>query len=408
MPYDGATSIWVVASRITPLDSNTFAPDPGTLIYTTDTLMKLTFAPKAESGDSVVQKNAAGGLAVAAQHDDIPWLLDVTIDLATPNPILEGLICGGSTFTAAGAALGAPTGLTTTGQTTGGTPGLAAGTYGYRAAQYNQYGQSTAENDVSVTVAGSGSALVTLSGITFTAGALGAYIFGRTIGAEKFIGIIPNLGSQATSVASGTGTVTSLTVTALTQSIPAGTTFQITGDTNSPKITFTTTAFAAVGAVTLAVTASASVTTTIAAAAIVPVLVDQGAATPGASYQTTDTTAGPGLGTGLQMSAAGVPGNSTGVLFECFSQAWFQGQQAYPQPYWRWVFPRLTGGVTQSRDLTNANIATSIKCYGRQNPNWGTGPLGDWQFDSTKLWQRARCGAEIVPPVSLTGVAATA
>jgi hypothetical protein len=405
MPIDGATSIWVVASRLTPLDASTFAPDPGSLVYSTDTLMKATFQPTVETGDAVLQKNASGNLSVAAKHDDIPWIGDITIDLATSNPILEGLLCGGSVYTASGAALGTPTGLTVTGQTTLGT--LAAGTYGYRAAHYNQYGQTTACADVTVTTTGSTSTVV-ITGPTFVAGSLGAYIYGRTIGSEKFIGIIPNLGSQATGATSGAGAVTSLTVTALTQSIPAGTTFQITGDSNSPKIVWTTTAFAPVGAVTLQVTASQSVTTTIAAAAIIPCLVDAGAAVTSAlAVQTTDTTAGPGLGVGIAVSTLGTPGNSVGVSLEVFSQAWLLGQQAYPQPFWRWVFPRITGGYVTARDSTNANMATSIKAIARQNPNWGTGPFGDWQLSSTNWWQRARCGAEIVPAVSLTGVAAT-
>jgi hypothetical protein len=406
MPIDGAASIWVVATRVTALDANTFAPDPGTLCYTTDTLMKLTYAPKVESGDSITQKNAAGNLAVANQHDDIPWLGQIQLDLATPNEILEGILAGGTTTTASGAALGTPTGLAATAQATAGT--LAAGVYGYRAAQYNAYGQSTAENDVSATTTGTTGAVV-LSGLTFAAGAYGVYIFGRTIGNERFIGIIPNLGSQATSVASGTGTVTSLTVTALTQSIPLGTTFQITGDTNTTKITFTTTAFAPVGAVTIPVSTSpATVTTTIAAAAIIPVLMDTGATTPGAAVQSTDTTAGPGLGAGLLAPTLGVSANPPGVSLECWTYSSLIGTQAFPYPYRWFVFPRVTGLYRDSTDLTNASMATPLKGYARPNANWGTGPLGTWPIASTSWWQRTRCGAEMVPAVSLTGVAATA
>lgn len=409
---DGATSIWVVASRITPLDVNTFAPDPGSLCYTTDTAMKLTFQPTVETGDAITIKNASGNLSVAAKHDDIPWIGDITFELATPNPILTQLLTGGVVINASGTALGAPSGFAATAQTTLGT--LPAGTYGYRAAQYNQYGQSTAQNDFSATTTGS-TGTVIIGGGTLAAGALGAYIFGRTIGSERFIGIIPNLGSQTTNAASGTGTPTSLTVTALTASIPSGTTFQLSGDTNSPKITFVTTAFAPVGAVVLPVSVTTvpgmsaqSITTTIAtAAAIVPVLVDAAVTATGAAPQSTDTTAGAGLGAGLQAPAFGTVANPTGVSIEMWSQAFNLGQQAFPYPYWRWVFPRVTGGYLTSRDLANANLQTPIKATGRQNPNWGTGPMGDFQDDSTKWWQCVRCGAEVVPPVSLVGVAAT-
>jgi hypothetical protein len=70
---------------------------------------------------------------------------------------------------------------------------------------------------------------------------------------------------QTTSAASGTGTVTSLSVTALTAALPLGAKFTIAGDTNAPVIVWTVTTAAPIGAVTVAVTASVSVTTTIAA-----------------------------------------------------------------------------------------------------------------------------------------------
>ncbi len=75
---------------------------------------------------------------------------------------------------------------------------------------------------------------------------------------------------QQTSAPSGTGIVTSLSVTGptgtggLTVAIPSGTMFTIAGDPNSPVIVFTTTAAAAIGATTLAVSlGTQSVTTTI-------------------------------------------------------------------------------------------------------------------------------------------------
>jgi hypothetical protein len=407
MAADGATSIWVVATRICALDPNTFAPDPGTLTYTTDTAMKLTYQPTVETGDAITLKNAAGNLSVAAKHDDIPWIGDITFELATPNPILEGLLTGATVLSANGTALGAPSGYTATSQLTLGT--LPAATYGYRAAQYNAYGQSTAQNDFTATVASGATGTVVIGGGTLAAGALGAYIFGRTIGSERFLGIIPNIGTQATSAASGAGSPTSLAVTALTQAIPIGTTFTISGDTNTTKIVFTVTATTPPGAVALPVTVSQSITTTIAAGNLVPVFVDTGQITPGAGFQTVDTTAGPGLGAGLAAAPLGIvpAAAAAGVSIECFSEAFLLGQQAFPYPFWRHVFPRITGGYATSRDLTNANLQTPIKAVGRQNPNWGTGPFGDFQFASTAWWQRARCGAEVVPTVSLTGLAAT-
>jgi hypothetical protein len=404
---DGATSIWVVATRICALDPTTGAPDPGSLTYTTDTAMKLTYQPTVESGDKVTVKNASGNLSVAAVHDDIPYNGEITFELATANPVLEGLLTGATVFTASGEALGAPSDFAATAQITLGS--LAAGEYGYRVSQYNQYGETPAQEDFTATVASGTTGTVVVGGGDMADSALGAYVYGRTIGTERFLGIIPNITGEATSAASGTGEVSALTVTALTRSIPIGTRFQISGDTNTVKIVFTTTAFAPEGAISLPVSVSQSITTTIAAADLIPVFVDDGTITPGKGVQTTDTTAGPGLGVGMQAPAFGsvAAAAAAGVSIECFAEAFLLGEQAWPQPYWRYVFPRVTGGYRTSSALANSNLGLPIKANGRQNPNWGTGPFGDFQFDSTKWWNIGRCGPEIVPAVSLAGLAAT-
>ena len=201
--------------------------------------------------------------------------------------------------------------------------------------------------------------------------------------------------------------MTSLSVTALTKSIPVGTTFQIAGDTNTTKIVFTTTSFAPVGAVTLAVTASQTVTTTIAAGNIVPVFVDTGVITPSGYVPQADTTGGPGH-VGYQEPTLGIVGNNNGVSMEFWTKAIVSGFQVPVLPYFRWVLPRVTGMHTMPSDITNANKATIMEGQGYGNPNWGTGPVGDWQFDSTKVWQRARCGAQVLPTPSAAPVAVAA
>ena len=270
-------------------------------------------------------------------------------------------------------------------QTTLGT--LPAATYGYRASQYNVFGETLAEATVTATTTGS-TGLNVISGLTLAAAASGARIYGRTQGIEQYLGVIPNIGSQATSSASGTGTVTSLAVTALTSSIPQGTTFQIAGDTNTTKIVFTTTAFAPAGTVVLAVSTSQSVTTTIAPGAINPVFVDSGSITPSGNLPTTDQTAGPGSATGYQAPALGSVANPNGVSVECFSYAIVGGRQATVLPYWWWVFPCFANAHIMPRDLTNANAQTIIEGDGFQNPNWGGGPggaTGNFPFDSQQV-----------------------
>jgi hypothetical protein len=400
---DGAASIWCAATRICTLDQNGFV-DPGANTFTSTALVKATFTPTLETGDDIVVKNAAGDLGAFGKHGDIIKYYTIAIELATPDPDLEQVLAGGTVLTATGTALGTPTGLTVTGQTTLGT--LAAGTYGYRVSQYNQYGESVATADVSTTTTGSTGTIV-LSGVVQAAGSLGWRVYGRTIGGEQYMGSVPNIGTQATSAVSGTGTVTSLAVTALTSSIPIGTTFTIAGDTNTVKIVFTTTAFAAVNTVTLQVTASQSVTTTIAAGNIVPVFVDAGSIVPLGNLPATDTTAGPGHA-GYQAPALGSVANTNGVSMEFFTKAYLTGYQTPTLPYYRTVFPRITGIHQQPRDVTNANMQSMFEGQAFQNPNWGTGPTGDWQFDSTKVWQRARCTGLIVPAAGYnTGIAAT-
>lgn len=75
---------------------------------------------------------------------------------------------------------------------------------------------------------------------------------------------------NATTVASGTGAVATLTTAPLISAIPSGAQFIIKGDPNATPIVFTTTAIGNIGDVALSVSASASVTTTIPAGAIEP------------------------------------------------------------------------------------------------------------------------------------------
>jgi hypothetical protein len=262
-----------------------------------------------------------------------------------------------------------------------------------------------AEAEVDATVTGSTGAVV-LSGVTLASGALGWRVYGRAPGNEQFLGTVPNIGAPATSAVSGTGAVTALSVNALPKAIPAGTTFQIAGDTNTPKIVFTSQAEVGVGALTIPVTASQSVTTTIAAGNIVPVFVDTGAVTPNGALPLTDMTGGPGGNLGYQMPALGLVGNPNGVSIEFFEKRIIRGYQATDYPYYRILLPRVVGMHTLPRDVMNANLQTQIEGQAWENPNWGSGPFGDWQVDSSKMAQRIVCGSQIVPTPSGTSTSA--
>lgn len=403
---DGAASVWAVATRITALDANGFV-DPGAASYVTEQAMKVTLAPVLETGDDVSVKNAAGNLAVFAKHADIPKYANVTLDMGIPEPTIEQICAGGTLLSSAAVALGEPGAPVVTPQTTLGT--LAAATYGYRTTQYNAFGESKATADVSAAVASGVTGTVIISSAP-AATALGVRVYGRTIGLEQLLGTIPaiakpKLSAAIAAKAAKAGVPTNFAVTALTKSIPTGTTFQVVGDTNSPKLTFTTTAFAAEGAVTIRAESNIENTLEIAAAELTPVFVDTGAVTPSGNIPTVDTTAGPGTA-GYQQPALGTVANENGVSIEMWAQAIVGGTRAGTLPFWWYVLPKVTGMHTLPKDVTNANAATNMEGQAFQNPNWLKGPREDWPFDSSKWMQRTRCGEQVVPKASLANIPA--
>jgi hypothetical protein len=393
-------AVWAVATRLTALDPNGFII-PGANVFVTDTLLKATITPVNEAGDAPTIKNAAGNLGLFAKKGDIPKWYTVVIELVTPDPQLEALLTGGTVYNDTTMALPAGTAPAVTTQATGGI--LKAGTYDYSTAQYNQYGPSEETADVQVVVS-SGSANANIITPNFVAGALGAVIYGRYIGLLQQIGLVPACGVNTvsppgTNADSGTGSVTSLTVTALGSAIPEGTQFTISGDTNTPPVVFTAAETGLVGAVTLAVE-PVTVTTTIAPDSILPVFVDTGTVVPRGLPSQTDLTAGPGLAVGQQAHELGVVPNPYGIGLEFFMERIINGHQAGDYPFVRFVLPKVTNFVVGARDVTNAEMASVFTGDAFENPNWGTGPSGDWQFDSSKIFQWSYCSGLIVPTPS--------
>jgi hypothetical protein len=396
-------AVWVRATRISALDPSGFII-PGSDVFVTNTLMKASVTPVNEVGDAIAIKNAGGDLGVFAIRGDIPKWSTIVMDLVTPDPQLEALLCGGTVFNDTSAAIGAPTitaGFTTP---TGGT--LPAGDYQYTLAAYNQYGQTVVSAPQAITTTGSTSANV-VEFATLPAGALGAVLYGRKVGGGGNLKIsqAQSIGTDATSAASGTGAVTTLSVVSLTAPKPVGSQFTIAGDTNTPKIVFTVTAGAQVGDVTLAVSAP-TITTTIAAGAMDQVIVDTGALTPRGVPNLVDTTAGPGLAVGQQAHILGEVPNPYGVGIEFFMERIIEGAQAGTQPFIHFVIPRAANFVVGPRDFTNAEVASTFTGNGFANPNFGTGPNGDCLFDTSQYFQWDYCGAEIVPTPSVVAQAA--
>jgi hypothetical protein len=373
-------------------------------MYVTESLMKMTAAPAMETGDEVKIKNASGNLSVFAKHGDMPTWGKVAFDLVVPDPGLEALLTGGALLGSSASALGEPSAATTLVPEKGGE--LAKATYGYRIANYNSFGESKATVEVAGTtlnaVAENTTVIVPATG-TFTAGTLGLRVFGRTGGVQQYIGTIPNIGKQKleTAIAAKEAknkVVIVIKVTALTESIPKGTILMVKGDSSAPKALLKTTIFGAKGATVLEVeNLSVENSAKIEPEELVPVFVDTGAITPNGGIPASDTTAGPAENLGTNAPELGIVGNENGVSIECFAKSISKGVQTLTQPFHHWIFPRCTNFHIATRDLTNANAATTIEGEAFQNLNWGSGPVGDWPFSSTKWYGRARCARGIVP-----------
>src|ERR1039458_1356542 len=389
-------SVWIKAMRICPLDQ-LGNPQVGGNAFITDIAMKFTMTPVNEAGDDIAVKGGDGLLKVIAKKGDVTKRYTVALSLAEPDNNLEALLAGGTVFSSAAAALGAVTGLTATPQITLGT--LAAGTFQYAITQSNANGESIASANVPAVVASGVAGAVVLSGYVAAAGADIVTLYGRTAGGVRSLVSQAVLGAaQSTSAASGTASPTTLGVTALTAPIPAGFTFQITGDTNTVKIVFTTTASAEKGAVVLPVSVSQTITTTIAAAAIIPVLVDTGAAVPNRVAPLVDMTVGIGTGDGYQVPVAGVVGNPYGVSIEVWSSRVLTADTDTDYPDWWHVLPRVKNFIVGARNITNANMESDFTGDAFGNVNWGTGPDGTWDKDSSGIYQRRIC-TDVLRPI---------
>ena len=403
---DGAAQVFSEVTRIGVLDVNGY-PAVGSQVFVTNQLLKATFTPVMETGVDLVTINANGDIASHYKHGDMPKYYTMQIEVATPDPILHAMLTGGTVISDTTTALGLPTGtVAATGQITLGA--LAAGTYGYRVSQYNQYGESLSTAEVTGTVASGTAGTVVVTGAVPAAGALGLRVYGRTAGGEQFLGTVANFSGQSTSAATGTGSPTALTTTALTKAIPAGATFTITGDTNSPKIVFTCTANAGVGATSVAVSVSQTITTTIAAAVILPCFVDNGSLTPAGALPGVDTSAGPGADTGYQAPTLGIVGNPNGVSMEFWGKAIVSGTQASVLPYYRWAIPGVKNMHEEARTFDPSLQSNMYTGQAFENPNWGSGPFADWGYDSSKVFQYARAGRTTLPAAGLSPVLATA
>lgn len=134
---------------------------------------------------------------------------------------------------------------------------------------------------------------------------------------------------------------------------------------------------------------------------------DDGSAVPAGALPTVDTSAGPG-NVGAQAAPMFVPGNHRGVSMEFWAAAVVKGAQTVYLPYWRWVVPAVTDLHVEPREFGPTIQANSYTGIARENPGWGAGPFGDWQFDSSRAYQYARAAITTVPKAGLSTIPATA
>ncbi len=397
---DGAAAVWAVATRISPLDA-TGAVDAGTTTYVTNQLIKATITPVVTTGDDIELKGASGELVVAAKHGDIPKYYTVSIELGTPDPNLEAALCGGTVYNdTTTAALGAPA-TPTVAAVTGPTSTLGNQLYAYKTTFYNTYGEGVPSAEMTVTPTANQAVIVEPVEPGFSSSsALGIRVYGRNVGVEQLIGTIPNIDGPALATAGTAALVAGATQAIpsqapLTKAIPIGTTFIVSATT----AVWTVTQYGAPGS--SLIYASPDVTQAAIAGTgnptIIPVFVDNGSVTPsGGGAPTTDTSAGPGA-VGYQAPALLSVANPTGVSVEFWSKAIVNGYQAAVLPYFHWVLPRVANSHRMPLDLTNAAAQSIYEGQAFQNSNWGSGGANDFPFDTTKVFQRARCGAQVLP-----------
>lgn len=98
---DGAASLHCVAMRVSQLDATGVAAVGGKF-YVSDSLTRIDFNPDIEAGPEVADRNAAGALVVTWKIMDVMKRLVMTIELVTPDPELEVMLSGGTTFVGTG------------------------------------------------------------------------------------------------------------------------------------------------------------------------------------------------------------------------------------------------------------------------------------------------------------------
>lgn len=123
---------------------------------------------------------------------------------------------------------------------------------------------------------------------------------------------------------------------------------------------------------------------------------------------------GDGNQIGYRAPEVGSEPTPNGVSIEVLTRQIIDG--AYAGYIW-WVFPRVYLRPSGDWTLSGSDpLIPEFEGWGAQNPNWGDGPLNDWEFESDRVWQYVETDelpfegtgfVTISPELTVTSVAVT-
>jgi hypothetical protein len=113
--------------------------------------------------------------------------------------------------------------------------------------------------------------------------------------------------------------------------------------------------------------------------------VDVGGAPIAGAPPSVNTTSGPGA-VGYAVPSLGIVGAPNGVSVEVWTRNIVNGNAF---GYRRWLYPWVRNLIRDNYNLDNNPVDNVFKGEAYGNPNWGSGPVGDWPLASSQVCQRA-------------------
>jgi len=105
---------------------------------------------------------------------------------------------------------------------------------------------------------------------------------------------------------------------------------------------------------------------------------------------------------GYAAPAVGTDVSGFGVGIELWSSAVLDEGVDDEFPYVKWLLPREKLRETGTRSIGSDPVAVSYEGTGQQNPNYGSGPFGDWTYESSRVFQWYR--VPTMPDLSVNGL----